>query len=456
MGRAGIRRWVALAAGVLTVAAGLGSQTSATADPAAELTALVPAEQLAAEVRFRKELALDHRLEHVRAVHSSAGAVEQDGVRFSAAEARELQQRVAAGDEINAVAQRYLSDHRAEAYAGTYLDHAAGGLMTVLVTRDQAAHRTELTRRIVHSDRLRVRAARYSLAALERAQGRITAADAALRRAGHQVTYTAIDVRRNRLTVALPQASDAARAALGRLAPLGMLDVVGAQVDLAVCADSLHCATESPPLDGGTDIESYDAYPGAVAFCTLGFVGHKGSSTQSYVLSAGHCGPSTSVWLQQLTPIGYVSQNTFKGTTLSDALVIPIPAALGRGYVKMRANPPAFRPVIGREKTSDDYVGKPTCAYGIRSLLRCGTITTKTAIVRLATDTKGVYVTLKYQRIASHYCGPGDSGAPNYHRGRAQGITSFSVRYSSTKIHCGYSHIGNVMSATGITSVTSR
>lgn len=454
------RRWVTVLSSVLIVAAGITAQGIASADPTAVI-ARPSREALRAEAAFRRDLALDSGAAHLRAVHTDASAVRLYGMPFTPAEARELRERITAGDQINAVAQRHLGAKRTAAFAGTYLDHAAGGVLTVLVTANRDAHLAALRRQVSHPERLRVRQVRYSLAALGNARA---SADAALRRAGLAVSLTSIDVVRNRVTVTVPDASAQARAGLARLASSDMLDVVSGAPELAdcanltcvVCADDIYCAHESPPLDGGTDIESYDAYPGEVAFCTLGFVGHKGSATQSFVLSAGHCGPTTSVWAQQVTPIGMVGKNTFTGTTRADAFSIAIPRALGRGYVK--ASSGTFRRISGRELSNKDYVGKPTCAYGIRTRYRCGKITTRTAQARfvIGTGSSQRIVTLKDQRIASRPCGPGDSGGPNFYGSTAQGLTSYSVRYSDGRRHCGYSHIGHVLAATGLTSVTSR
>lgn len=436
------RAWVALISAVVTGAVVVSSHNAATADPVRSPG--VPS--LIAERDFRAELGFDRRAEHLDAVRADPSSVVVEGMRFSRSEARELRQRIAAGEEINALANRHLAGAR-QTFGGVYLDHAAGGVMTVLVTSGASRHRAVLAARTAHPARLRVREVRYSLAALEAAQRRVHEASAALRRSGTEVVLSSIDVRRNRVTTVVGGPVEPARRALGTLVPAGMLDVVGGTARLtAVCSQGLLCRTESPPFDGGTDIESVDP----LRFCTLGFVGHQGSSVQSYVLSAGHCGARNSVWAQQTTPIGVVSANSFRGTSLADAMAIPIAAELGRGYVKRSHNPPAFRAITGRERTSDDYIGKPTCAFGIRTALKCGTITTRTAIARFDS------VTLKYQRIASRPCGPGDSGAPNYYNGRAQGITSFSVSYSNGVRHCGYSHIGNVLTALGLTSVTSR
>ncbi len=355
----------------------------------------------------------------------------------------------AEGRDINSVTQRYMAGQERDVFGGLYLDDAAGGVMTVLVTCDRAVHEAALRRLVANPDRLRVVKAKHSEDELLAAQDRIAAAENELSALGVAPTLTSVDVVGNRVTVGVPGAAAAAKSALARVVPLSMLHIEdGVRLDLAVCASGLECSTDSPPFDGGTDIESFDTELGAVQFCTLGFVGRSSAGGAVSVLSAGHCGPTSSTWVQQTTPIGQVNRNVFTGTTSADAMAIPVSALVARGQVK--GSKGAYQTITGHERASEDYVGRATCAYGIRTKYRCGKIVSKTARVKLGG------VTLTNQRIASRPCGQGDSGSPNYYRNRAQGITSFSVTRSDGKVYCGYSHISNVLSKLGLTSVASR
>lgn len=448
------RGWVAWVSGLLAAPLLLTGAQAAIADPVAAPGLTVTFEQLQAEIDFRRDVAFDHDPGRVRGLHadSVAGkvpAVAEHGMLFTPAEAAELRARDVAGTQINAVTRRYMAMRQADLFAGAYLDHAAGGLMTVLVTGDRARHEGALRRQVNDPSRLRVVQVAHSERELTAVQERLALAEEKLARAGVRIAYTALDVVRNRVTVGVPAATPAVRAAISRVAPIGILNFdQGVELALTVCTTGLKCSTESPPFNGGTDIESFDTGLGSVQFCTLGFVARSASSSDTFVLSAGHCGRTSTSWVQQSTPIGMVTRNSFSGTSRADAFAIPVLSSLSKGMVKRTAT--TFHPIKYQERATDDYVGRPTCAYGIRTGYRCGQVLTKT--MRAAFGG----VTLVSQRVASRPCGPGDSGSPNYFRYRAQGITSFSVKRSDGKMFCGYSHIGHVLSSMGLTTVLSR
>lgn len=431
-----------VAASVLPAAA------PALAEPVvAPTVAAASTERLSAELEFRRQVGFDHAPARVAALHTAARsgwlpAVDQDGMLFTPAEAAELHARQAAGAQINAAVRRLLAEPLPEVFAGVYLDHAAGGVMTVQVTRDAARHAAALRRGVDDPRRLRVVTVAHSEQALTRAQERLA-------RTGVDVAYSAVDVERNRLVVGLGSPDPAVRTAVGRAVPADMLIVdEGTRAELAVCATGLSCSIESPPFDGGTDMESFDADLGGVSFCTLGFVARSAAGSSPHVLSAGHCGPTLSSWVQQSTPIGVVADNRFRGTTRADVLTIPVSAALARGWVKR--GPGRFLPVRYQERAVEDYVGKVSCAYGIRTGYRCGKIVTRTMRATFGG------VTLVSQRVAARPCGPGDSGGPTYYSYRAQGLTSFSLTRSDGARFCGYSHIGHVLSSVGLATVVAR
>lgn len=434
--------------GLLLVSAPVGALAEPVRAP--DLGVLV--ERIQAEIDFRREMALPHAPAYVASLHFEPvplSKVDWNGMLFTAAEAAELRARDLAAAEINAVTRRYMGNQRTDTFAGLYLDHAAGGVMTVLVTKDVAKHRSALSRLVSDPARLSVRKVSYSERNLVRMQDRVAEAQDALRKRGITIGFTSIDVPGNRVVVGVPEATVEVRAALATIVPAGALRFdQGTQLSLAVCDTGLDCSTESPPFDGGTDIESYDAWLGGISFCTLGFVGRSTSNGTAFVLTAGHCGPTLSTWVQQATPIGYVGKNSFRGITTADALSISVRPELARGQVKGYRG--VYRKITSHERVTDDYIGKPTCAYGIRTNYRCGKIVSRS--FRASFDD----VILKGQRVASRPCGPGDSGGPNYYYSRAQGITSFSARTSTGKTYCGYSHIASVLSKMGLNSVASR
>ena len=226
--------WMALA--VLVGACGLPEPTSDAAAPVATVAPdcadldtvaavdgpLSDDPDIAAAQQARADMGLASDEDTVRAlVDAGDGTGVGLGFPHSEEELRELFARNEAAADVEEL-QRWAQTHAADAYAGLWLDHRAGGALTMAFTRDVAEHRRAIHERF--SADIRVVAVEHSLTALEQVEQQVSADLRA--QAGDAteeqrlfpppgtLTTVGIDVLRNRVGVGVVAGDEAALADL--------------------------------------------------------------------------------------------------------------------------------------------------------------------------------------------------------------------------------------------------
>ena len=128
--------------------------------------------------------------------------------------------------------EAYARQHLAGTFGGLYLEDAGspgGGTVVINVTRPPDAEQERALRALLGDRALRLRRVEHSLADLERKQEEITRAMAALGRQGVEIAWVGVDVRTNRVTVAVTGSPAAAEALLRRRVGSEMLEVIQAE-----------------------------------------------------------------------------------------------------------------------------------------------------------------------------------------------------------------------------------
>jgi hypothetical protein len=212
-----------LAVVVIVVACGSGTATATppvTAGPTAAPSAIPPdaadpssgpistpgTADVAAAIAFRQQFGLRSDEAWVRAVATNPDAVLDYGVPLLPFERDDIDQRATGEDAIVRVAQGYLQDHP-DISGGLYIDQEHGGIVTVLVTADPAAHEAALRTLIEGAAKLAVRQVRWTEAELMDLQDRISRDSAFLAGLPARMTTSSVDVIGNRVQLQVSSAA---------------------------------------------------------------------------------------------------------------------------------------------------------------------------------------------------------------------------------------------------------
>lgn len=139
-------------------------------DPTTKLE--LTASRLDNDVAFRRSLGFRADPGYVRSLYAArrsgqlASSDSTTGTLFTAQEAREWRDREAALRAATPIQQK-LHDTPDPTYGGLWLDHQAGGLVTVAFTRDVERREIELRALTTRPDRLRMVRVEHSLAELD-------------------------------------------------------------------------------------------------------------------------------------------------------------------------------------------------------------------------------------------------------------------------------------------------
>ena len=133
-------------------------------------------------------------------------AVLDYGVPLLPFERDDIDQRATGEDAIVGVAQGYLQDHP-DISGGLYIDQEHGGIVTVLVTADPAAHEAALRTLIGGPAKIAVRQVRWTEAELIDLQNRISQDPAFLAGIPARMTTSSVDVIGNRVQLQVSSAA---------------------------------------------------------------------------------------------------------------------------------------------------------------------------------------------------------------------------------------------------------
>ncbi len=145
------------------------------APPSAEAPEGGPTEaEITQAVTVRREFGLRSDEAWVRTVAADPAAVMDFGVPLMPFERDEIMRRPNGGDALTTALNDYLAQH-ADVAGGLYIDQAAGGIVTVLVTDDPAPHEAALAALVGPDAAFVIRRVRWTEAELRDLQDRIVA-----------------------------------------------------------------------------------------------------------------------------------------------------------------------------------------------------------------------------------------------------------------------------------------
>lgn len=215
-----------LLAGFFVIACAAGVQPSVA--PVPDASAPVPEaaipEDIAKAIAFRKEFGLRADEAWVRVVAMNPAAVMDFGVPLMPFERDDIMNR-SNGDAVGIV-QGYAAEH-ADVSGGLYIDNAAGGIVTFLVTDDPEPHVAALDLLIGPDAAVAVRQVRWTEAELRDIQDRVSADEAFLASLPARMTTASVDVIDNiaELTISSPVA-DAGQRIVEHFGAEGKLRVI--------------------------------------------------------------------------------------------------------------------------------------------------------------------------------------------------------------------------------------
>lgn len=275
-----------------TVASDSGAFEAAVADPS------MRAQMVESDINYRAALHLRQDRAFVETLYADlSGTVRQRdaGALFTPLEFAEVITRQSLEDDVIAIDQ---SLHDEDSYAGTFIDHHAGGVVVVLVVGQGTSHAVPETR---HGDRVVIRTADNTLAALEAAYLQVSEAFMSRDPAARDILEVALDVPGNQVRVGYRADSRAATDIAEGRVPRTFEDAFDAAVvSFEVVQTSeqfrtmnLDCDTSVPPIWGGhgySDISHGSCTTNFESFCSAGFEMDKaGDPDTDYVLTAAHC-----------------------------------------------------------------------------------------------------------------------------------------------------------------------
>lgn len=406
----------------------IGANESSASEPTGEVPAAL---QRSAE--FRADLGLPVDLELMQRL--ADGVVDADwsfGVPLTRVEAKEVHFRqTVIAEDAPAIRSALASAGLQDSFGGMFMDNQTGRL-TVLMTESGRERAAEvLAAAVRYPDRLALSSAVRTYADLEGIQSSIED----MRATFGVIAATSLDEVGNQVVVAVVPSSDASEL----VADLNQRFGEGAtRVEYADPMLAGSKAVNSPPHKGGLQINDLDS------ICTSAFIAE--SSTATYLLSAGHCGPVGEVFDQQGVLIGRVDRSDVDGT---DMLRIPIPANLGSNLVTIRCcdtlGNGVYRAITGSQARNADVIGETSCYSGINTTsLQCGTLKTKTYSLD-ETNSDGRRVRYTTGREFSFDCNHGDSGGPVLYGGQARGIISAKITRTLSNDTCVAVHIWDVL-----------
>ncbi len=250
-----------------------------------------PEESQAMDLRTR--FGFDNDLLYIRSLEDSTSSTStvELGIPLTASETAEMTRRREAGLVIGKIEHQFsaLAD-----YAGAWMDQAHGGIVVVAFTdKSESTERLAAIAAIMpKGSPFQVTDATYSFDTLNQMYEKISADQAAdTKLQALHIVQSAIDTQNNRILVAVDKnaPADAEQAIATRYNFAGIVVSRG----------------NMPTSSSSRDIRSGRTYGGLWTTdgsenCTIGYSDAKSTTEQTYSLTAGHCGPNGSTWIQGL------------------------------------------------------------------------------------------------------------------------------------------------------------
>jgi concanavalin A-like lectin/glucanase superfamily protein len=410
------------------------------------------ADAVTSDQRFRATFGLRHDLAYIREVRARKTRVSRDlGVVLTSREQSLLTARFQESDRLVGAVRRYLGSVGSDSFGGMYIDQANGGAVYVQFTSRVAEHRANLTK-LDSSGRIRVVSVANTARQLDALHDRLDRDWRTLFGKGILLYSINTDVRDNEVEVGVKTVDSSTVALLRKRYPGAALRIrQGSPATPESRNDSY------PPIKAGLSLWS-DLR--GIPWCTSGFTAYKrnATSTDYYVLTAGHCDPIGSPFSVGSNPIGAVSQSTWWNgpfSATSDAATIPINRSTRSNQLYLTSDVDIIG-VLHVQSPSQEVVGEPVCQSGMVTGVSCGQLES----ARYSTGSQGGTV-ITDLRTATYDSTNGDSGAPIYYGQAGLGYTAKGIHHGRlegcpeppepcTRV---YSHISNVIVDLGLTGV---
>lgn len=401
---------------------------------------------IAEQVRRRTDLGLRHdpafivMLQHEPAANATAlrfGAVLQPREAAIAGRRDIAAQRL--GSAVAMLRRQY-----GNTFAGAYLDPATGSAHLLMVQRDERL-RLDVEKALGADTPVVLEPATFTLTELD--QVRAPLARQFTRLADSQgVVSLAIDIRRNRVALGVTgkgQAS-ATRTWLQEHYPTVARAVTINLTEKILATDGCGgCSTDGLPYKAGQQIVSNVQPNGYYYTCTAGFGVHRTgvfpNPTTYYQTSAGHCGPSGSIWSHYFYTEGTASSVHVSGNNDSELLTLQPQTA----HSNLIFSNGSTISVTSSTAQSGYALGQTFCFFGERSgYEKCGNVTNTSYMLRECESAAGPCYDISDTVEGNNPALQGDSGGPVFSGGRAMGLTTAASTSSSY-----FTKIANVLSS---------
>ena len=373
------------------------------------------AKEIAAAARFRAEMAFAADTDLLIRMQSDLNANRTWAVPLRKVEAAAVSRRAALPEQ----ATDALTWAESQAsYAGSFIDHAAGGVLVVQFADPDLADDVAAVLALSDASAIDVRQAARSIADLERLRVSVHDSRDWFAAIGAELISTGIDTRNNVLLIGVRGMTSDVEAAV--MAQFG--GGVSVRDDDYSVADA--CTVNSCwPQKGGIKLFPVS---NSARKCTSGFTVRYGSPVQYGLLTAGHCvvlGGTGNYAHQSDHIVGKPTPHTYHANAHADAVVIKMsssaPPSSGLNYWVWEDND--TNAVSRVAPHSEQVQGAPVCmqGWGTRNDdpdtkgRQCGTITVPHTERPSCLDTaKTNCVMMQDMYEMSFDTHPGDSGGP--------------------------------------------
>jgi streptogrisin C len=245
------------------------------------------------------------------------------------------------------------------------------------------------------------------------------------------------DVRQNMVIVGLYPAGEIVLAQQLQTRFGSLLAIKAAdQMSNQVCSSRTSCT----PYRAGIQI-----YHGT-GICTSGFIVKKNGTSNYYMLTAGHCGPTGYAWFHDEVQVGVASFRAYANLGNADAELISRAGTTGhKNWIYVLSTEMA-RTVDTVEGHDADTVGDSVCQSGVTTGFWCGTIVN--VDLDGIPDDNGIIT--NNLREATYASNPGDSGGPLFYGHVAKGV----LKGGLSNGHGVYTHIWEACNALACTVLT--
>lgn len=366
---------------------------------------------------MRSGLGFNDSVAHVKSLYFDPSLTTRNrayGAVLTPAEETELRVRLKLQEDGPKIEQ-YVSQHSLIAvFGGIYLDHQAGGLLTVGFTRDAELHSAALTELVANPGRFRVVTVSKTLEELQARITEIQAEEGTLFALGFDLTWSETDTKLNQVRIKGVEVSSKGCASASARYP---------DVDLicGVAPQKMFTQQVSSPLNAARNADSSPWTPGipientGEGTCTLGF-SLRLNGAGEYLSTAGHCVGDVidDIIRHAGSAIGEVWAKKVRPDPGGDMAAIRVTNGVSRNGVVYKEYPDIG--LVNSVRSREAQQGWTVCMSGGQTFHHCGTVVSTNAQVDLPSGTGGLR---RWTDIVSvrgdtdqNPAAPGDSGAP--------------------------------------------